>query len=63
MTNCLNFGFHYLEKKNSNLNLYNQFMFDEYFIPMNVGFYKETTISKNIMAKLKLPFNLKDLIK
>lgn len=38
-------------------------MFDEYFIPMNVGFYKETTISKNIMAKLKLPFNLKDLIK
>lgn len=50
-------------EKNSNVMLYNQFMFEQYFKPMGVAIYKEANISKSLIAKIKLPFNLKSKIK
>lgn len=50
-------------EKNSDVQLYNKYMFEQYFIPLNVAFYKETNVSRNLMAKIRLPFNLKSNIK
>lgn len=50
-------------EKNSNVILYNKYMFEQYFIPMGVAIYKETNVSRNLMAKIRLPFNLKSNIK
>lgn len=58
-----NFWFSLKWEKNSNVILYNKFMFEQYFIPMGVAIYKESSISKRLMAKIKLPFNLKSKIK
>jgi len=49
--------------KNLKVILYNQFMFEKYFIPNNIAFYKEKGALKNIMTKLRLPFGIKDKIK
>jgi len=49
--------------KNSKSELYNKFSFEKYFIPMGVEFYKETNASKNLIARIRLPFNLKSIIK
>jgi len=49
--------------KNSNVELYNRFLFKKYFIPMGVEFYKETNVSKKWIARIRLPFNLKSMIK
>lgn len=50
-------------EKNSNVKLYNQFMFENYFIPMNVPIYKEKNITTQLLTRIKLPFNLKSKIK
>lgn len=50
-------------EKNSNVELYNKFMFERYFMPMGVDIYKEANISMNLMARIRLPFNLKSKIK
>lgn len=50
-------------KKNSNLKLYNKFMFDNYFTPLNVAFYKEKNILKKVISKIRLPLNFKSQIK
>jgi len=50
-------------EKNSEVKLYNQFMFENYFIPMNVAIYKKKNISTNLLKKIKLPFNFKIKIK
>lgn len=49
--------------KNANVILYNQFMFEQYFIPMKVAIYKEKIVSRNLMAKIRLPFGIKSKIK
>lgn len=50
-------------EKNSNVMLYNQFMFEQYFIPMGVDIYKESNITKTVISRIKLPFNLKPIIR
>jgi asparagine synthase (glutamine-hydrolysing) len=58
-----NFWFSLEWNKNSNVILYNRFMFEKYFIPMGVAIYKDTGASGNLMAKIRLPFNIKSRIK
>jgi asparagine synthase (glutamine-hydrolysing) len=53
---------------NSNLKdytkiLYNKFMFDKYFIPNNIAFSKNIGAAKSLIAKIRLPFGIKDRIK
>lgn len=49
--------------KSSRVILYNQFMFEKYFIPMGVAIYKETGVSGELIAKIRLPFDFKNRIK
>lgn len=49
--------------KSSKVILYNHFMFEKYFIPMRVAIYKETGASRNLMAKIRLPFDIKSRLK
>lgn len=49
--------------KNSNVVLYNKFLFDCYFIPMNLDFYKKKSKVQSFVAKIRLPFGIKDMVK
>jgi asparagine synthase (glutamine-hydrolysing) len=49
--------------KNSDVILYNKFMFEKYFVPMGVAIYKEKGTTRNLMAKIRLPFSIKSRIK
>jgi asparagine synthase (glutamine-hydrolysing) len=49
--------------KNSNVILYNQFMFEKYFIPMGVAIYKKVGAPRKFMTKIRLPLNIKSNIK
>lgn len=51
-------------KYKNTLDLYNDFLFVNYFKPMGVDFYKkEYGNDKSILSKIRLPFGLKDRIK
>jgi hypothetical protein len=38
-------------------------MFEKYFVPMGVAIYKEKGTTRNLMAKIRLPFSIKSRIK
>lgn len=50
-------------KKNFAVQLYNRFMFEKYFIPMGVQFYKKINTTTKLLGRIRLPFNLKSKIK
>lgn len=57
------FWFSLKHEKNSAVQLYNKFMFEKYFITMGVPFYKEINRTTRLIARIRLPFNLKSKIK
>ena len=48
---------------NKNVEFYNKFMFEKYFIPFNVAIYKESYASGNIISRIRLPFGIKYKLK
>lgn len=48
---------------NKNVEFYNKFMFEKYFIPLNVAIYKDSITSGSIISKIRLPFGIKYKIK
>lgn len=50
-------------EKNSAVKLYNKFIFEEYFIPMGVPFYKKVNRATTFIASIRLPFNIKSNFK
>ena len=43
--------------------LYNQYMFEGYFIPLGVAIYKPSSRTMKLLAKIKLPYGIKDRLK
>lgn len=43
--------------------LYNQYMFEGYFIPLGVAIYKPSSRTMKLLAKMKLPHGIKDRLK
>lgn len=48
---------------NKNVEFYNKFMFEKYFIPQNVAIYKEGYSSGNFISRIRLPFGIKYKLK
>ena len=50
-------------KQKSNQVLYNKYMFEGYFIPLDVAIYKQGNNAMKLLARIKLPYGIKDKFK